>query len=558
MALAADELRDELKSNGDGAGNDYRGNGTQRGSVATQLVNLCADAGVTLFHDDEDECFATIQVGDHEEPHPLESTAFRRWLIRLYDTNFKSAPNAQAIIDARATLASRAQFDGQCRNVATRVGEREGQIYIDLGDPAWSVVRICAGGWELIPYAQCPIRFRRPRGTKSMPTPVAGGSIGLLRKYMNATDDEWPLALAFVVQVLRGYGPCPVLVFRGEHGTGKTTDAKVIKELTDPSGVNIRSAPREIRDIIAATRNAHTLVFDNVSKIPDEISDAICCLSTGGGFGGRTLYTDYDEAVFTATRPVMLTSITEVVTRPDLLDRAIIISPPPFATSVVATTPDIMTTDTTTADTTTEETDVVATDAEACREAEKKFWAKFEQERALIFGAVLDALAYGLAHVDDVLLGVTTRMLDFAIWASACLPAFGIEQKTFLDAYRDNRAGANEAALEASTISPYIVQLADGAGWAGTARDLEQELKLLAGDRSRSAGFPRTPRGVRAALNRIQSNLRTLGIIVKYTREAKGVRTIYLSTVPSPNENGGKQPSLPSQPSQSTQNKLFR
>ena len=113
-----------------------------RESVATQLVNLVTDVGVALFHDDEDECFATTQVGGHEETHPLESTAFRRWLIRLYDTNFKSAPNARAIIDARATLASRAYHDGPCRNVATRVGEQGGCIFIDLGDPAWSIVKV--------------------------------------------------------------------------------------------------------------------------------------------------------------------------------------------------------------------------------------------------------------------------------------------------------------------------------------------------------------------------------------------------------------------------------
>ena len=438
-----------------------------RESVATQLVNLVTDVGVALFHDDEDECFATTQVGGHEETHPLESTAFRRWLIRLYDTNFKSAPNARAIIDARATLASRAYHDGPCRNVATRVGEQGGCIFIDLGDPAWSIVKVQAQndprtrGWQLIPYADCPIRFRRPRGTKSIPVPVAGGSIGLLRKFVNATDEEWPLVLACLVQALRGCGPYPVLVLRGEHGSGKTTLAKVFKELTDPRGVNIRSAPRETRDIVAATRNAHTLVFDNLSKIPAEISDGICALSTGGGFGGRALYTDNDEATFTACRPVILTSITEVVTHADLLDRSVIVSPPLFATGMVAT------------------------DAEACREAEKQFWAGFAKVSPLIFGAVLDALAYGLAHVDTVRLEETTRMLDFAIWASACLAAFGIEQQTFLDAYRDNRAGANEAALEASLISPYVQDLAKN-GWSGAAAGLLEEVKMLAGDKAKA------------------------------------------------------------------------
>lgn len=156
-----------------------------------------------------------------------------------------------------------------------------------------------------------------------------------------------------------------------------------------------------------------------------------------------------------------MTSITEVVTHADLLDRSVIVSPPLFATGMVAT------------------------DAEACREAEKQFWAGFAKVSPLIFGAVLDALAYGLAHVDTVRLEETTRMLDFAIWASACLAAFGIEQQTFLDAYRDNRAGANEAALEASLISPYVQDLAKN-GWSGAAAGLLEEVKMLAGDKAKA------------------------------------------------------------------------
>jgi hypothetical protein len=528
MALVTDALR-EPESNGDDARDD-RGHGP-RESVATQLVNLCSDVGVALFHDDEDECFATIQVGNHQETHPLESTAFRRWLIRLFDTKFKSAPNAQAIIDARATLASRAQYDGECRDVAMRVGKSAESIFIDLGDPDWSIVEVRSNGFHLIPYAECPLRFRRSRGTKKLPVPVRGGSVALLRKFANVTDAEWALILAYLVQSFRGCGPYPVLMLRGEQGTGKTTLVRVIKEITDPSGVSIRSAPREIRDIVAATRNAHVLAFDNVSKIAGEISDAICCLSTGGGFGGRALYTDNDEAVFTAVRPVMLTSITEVISRPDLLDRAIVISPPPFNGSTISTD-----------------------DEAACRQAEKKLFADFERARPLIFGAVLDALAHGLAHVADVRLARTPRMVDFAIWASACMPAFNIGQDEFLDAYRDNRAGANEAALEASLISTYIEQLAGGRGWSGTPADLLEKLTLLAGDQARTPGFPKSPRAVRAALDRIHSNLRTVGIIVTFKRVSKGVRTINLSTVPPPDEGGAKQPSPPSQSSQSAQN----
>ncbi len=491
-------------SGDDGAAvNDGNHSGSARGqreSVATQLLNMCSAAGVTLFHDDEGEYYATVDLGSHKETHSLASPGFRSWLIYLYDSKVKLAPNAQAVKDALATLSSRAHYNGPRENVAMRVGEHDDQIFIDLGDHSWSVIKIDTHGWRLIPYTDCPVRFRRPSKMKSIPPPVAGGSIELLRRFANVSNAEWPLILGYLVQALRGLGPYPVLVLRGEQGTGKTTLARVLKELIDPSAVNVRSAPREIRDVVAAARNAHTLIFDNVSRIPAEISDAICALSTGGGFGGRQLYTDNTEATFTASRPVILTSITEVATRADLLDRAIIVSPPAFATSSMS-------------------------DAEAARVAERNFWQDFQQARPLIFGAVLDALVRGLAKAKSVTLKMSrmTRMLDFAIWSSACLPVFGIDQKTFLDAYRDNRDGANEAALEASIISEYVRNLALApAGWSGTANDLLKKIAALAGENARAKEFPKTPRAIRAALDRVQPNLRAAGVIVKFTREGKG------------------------------------
>jgi hypothetical protein len=66
--------------------------------------------------------------------------------------------------------------------------------------------------------------------------------------------------------------------------------------------------------------------FDNLSRLPEELADAACRLATGGGFGGRQLYSDHDEAIFDATRPLVFNAIPDLGTaRPDFLDRALIV-----------------------------------------------------------------------------------------------------------------------------------------------------------------------------------------------------------------------------------------
>src|SRR5262249_187780 len=57
-------------------------------------------------------------------------------------------------------------------------------------------------------------------------------------------------------------------------------------------------------------------------------SDALCRLSTGGGFSTRELYSDSDEKIFDSMRPVILNGIGDIVTMPDLLDRCIVLQLP--------------------------------------------------------------------------------------------------------------------------------------------------------------------------------------------------------------------------------------
>src|SRR4029077_1724178 len=94
----------------------------------------------------------------------------------------------------------------------------------------------------------------------------------------------------------------------------------------DPNTAALRSFPREDRDLFIAASNGWVVGYDNVSQIPSWLSDALCRLATGGGFSTRKLYTDDEEQLFNAQRPVALNGIEDFVNRPDLDDRTIFLT----------------------------------------------------------------------------------------------------------------------------------------------------------------------------------------------------------------------------------------
>ena len=149
-----------------------------------------------------------------------------------------------------------------------------------------------------------PVRFRRPAGMQPLPVPVQGGSVEVLRSFLNVqSDTDFVLVVAWALAVLRNRGPYPVIVLSGEQGSAKSTFSAILRSLLDPNTAPLRALPREDRDLFIAASNGHVLAFDNVSGLPSWISDTLCRLATGGGFAVRQLYTDQDEVLFDAARP---------------------------------------------------------------------------------------------------------------------------------------------------------------------------------------------------------------------------------------------------------------
>jgi len=75
--------------------------------------------------------------------------------------------------------------------------------------------------------------------------------------------------------------------------------------MIDPSVAPVRSLPRDERELFIMASNGHVLAFDNLSGLPPWLSDTLCRLTSGGAFSTRRLFTDQDEILFAAARPVI-------------------------------------------------------------------------------------------------------------------------------------------------------------------------------------------------------------------------------------------------------------
>jgi hypothetical protein len=87
------------------------------------------------------------------------------------------------------------------------------------------------------------------------------------------SDSQWHLYVACLLAAFRPKGPYPILAVNGEHGSAKSTAAKVHRRLVDPNSSATRAAPRDERDLAIAATNGAVISLDNLSVVPDWLSD---------------------------------------------------------------------------------------------------------------------------------------------------------------------------------------------------------------------------------------------------------------------------------------------
>ncbi len=267
-----------------------------------------------LFVTQDGSVWARFQTQGHLECWPVHARGggFRQWLVSEFFRENDAAPSPTAVQSALDVIEAIAKYGEGRKNreVFTRVAGHEGRIYLDLADDSWHAVEISAEGWRVI--AAPPVCFRRTRGTLPLPEPKLGSKLELLDDLVNLGGEKSRrLILSWLLFTLNTDGPYPILTFVSEQGSGKSTTAKILRMIIDPNQAPIRALPKNLEDLAVAAEHSWIPTFDNLGHMPDGFSDAFCRLATGAGFAARQLYTNGEEFVFWAKRPVILNGIVE-------------------------------------------------------------------------------------------------------------------------------------------------------------------------------------------------------------------------------------------------------
>lgn len=463
---------------------DHKPTGAEKKPTIAQILLEIAEREAVLFQDHHGKAWARIRG----RCWPVRSKNFRRFLQREYYHTTGKPPGGQAFSDAIDQIEGKAMFETYLkpREVHVRSSYQSGKIFIHLADEANTVIEVSANGWNL--GTTETTYFWRPSSLLELPIPEKGGCIDLLKPFLNYGEErDFRLMIAWILAALNPSIPCPAINLQGEQGSAKTTQSKVLRLLTDPNGAPVRSAPGDERDLVIQANNSRVICLDNLSGMKPWLSDALCRIITGSGFSTRKLYSDNEEQIFHAQRPVILNGIDDIATRGDLLDRSIVLSLPAIP--------------------------------KGQRKDERLYWKEFHEVRPLIFGALLDAVSYGLSN--PVKLDSLPRMADFAEWVTSCEGAFGWEPGTIVNDYNENRGKAVETGLDSDILASAIRKiLKDRSEVRYAATELIAKIEIISGDVNKR--YLPTTRTLKDRMTRLSPALRQIGITWVRTRTESG------------------------------------
>ena len=457
----------------------YDGKNEDKKGQIDILIDIVED--IETYRTSMDETYVTIQI--RENNVNVKSERFKKWIVSQFYNIESKIPTNDNIAKIILFLESRAMNEVNEVLVERRCATVDNCIYYDLKDDSCNVVKVSRDGWEII--KDPPVIFARTKTMYRQVTPERNGNLDILDKWFRYKDENHLiLQKVILVASLIPNIARPIQVLHGEKGSSKTSTMKLVRDIIDPAIVPVVSIPKTIDDLAVYISKNYVPCFDNIDTISNQVSDLLCIAVTGGGHTKRKLYTDDEEQVMFFQRFIVLNGINVVATRPDLLDRCILL-----------------------------ELERIPPNE---RKEEKVLREEFEKDKPIILGAIFETLSKAMSIYDQVELNNLGRMADFTRWGYAIAEVLGIGGDKFLEAYLNNQNNANIEALESHPVGFAMYKfMEDKTVWSGSPTKLLSELEIVAGFEkidTTNSNWAKTPNVLSRRLNEIKSNLLDVGI----------------------------------------------
>ena len=279
----------------------------------------------------------------------------------------------------------------------------------------------------------------------------------------------------------------PVLAVNGSQGSGKTIFLNwILRGFIDPSTSGVQRFPSSLHNMAISAQSTYLLLYDNITRISDDLSDDLSAAATNTSFSTRELHTTSNEALFQIHFPVVLGGISGFIRKSDLLSRTLSVRMLPLGEDHASA---------------------------------RTFVQDLQRDASAIYGGLLDLAAAGLSRIDSITPNTPERVYDFSAWLAAMEEAMGAEG--LQEMYSLNHAIAQADAVTDCAPANAIINLAcclDDEVWTGTPTELLAEMcSLIEPEALKQRDWPKNPESLGKKIDHLQGLLLTQKVWVGRT-----------------------------------------
>jgi len=486
--------------------------------LSAEVIKLLESGIELLFiNKTDDKAFAAIHVNGHREIIPIhKSKRFDLFVRKTYYDKTGDTIGSDVLKEVVDTLEAKALFDGPVKTLDIRINKDpydDIAYWYDLCNENWEAIRITKDGWNIVKSNEVPIVFRRYSSQQAQMYPSKNYPSDIMDQFLkliNLKDSENTklLVKCYIVSILIPGISKAMLMIHGPKGAAKTAFEDLVKQLLDPSILNNLTLARTTEMLAQQLMHNFLTYYDNVSTLPEWLSNDLCRAVTGTASSKRELYTDDDDIIYKYKRPIGFNGINLAATRADLLDRGLII-------------------------------ELERVKPENRRSFEEDIKPELERIKPELLGFIVDTIVkvLELKARGGIKLKSMSRMADFEIACEMISRCLGYDEGEFIKAYEENKALGTSQVLEGSSVARAIIHMMESMNtWSGTATillsDLEEEAAKLKIDIRKDKSWPKAAHILSRRLNEIKANLEELHIFIRTIQDPKTrLRTIVLCKI---------------------------